>query len=71
MDEARAVLERLDAIEALERQGAGAAEVLAEIRALVEATERWLAAEAAAGEQAGEALAETRRALARDQALVR
>ncbi|HSJ95328.1 MAG TPA: hypothetical protein VK896_14960 [Gaiellaceae bacterium] len=45
MDEARAVLERLERIEALDRAGAGRAELLAELRALVDEAEAWSRAE--------------------------
>lgn len=42
MDEARAVLGRLRRIEALEREGASAAAVLAEVRELLREGEAWL-----------------------------
>lgn len=45
MDEARAVLRRLERIEALEREGAPARSLLAEVHALLEEAEAWLAAE--------------------------
>ena len=45
MDEARAVLERLDRIEALDRAEAPAGELLDELRGLVHDAERWLRAE--------------------------
>lgn len=41
MDEARAVLRRLDRIEALEREGAHPAAVLAELHELVREAEAW------------------------------
>jgi hypothetical protein len=41
MKEARAVIERLDRIEALERSGAPPATVLAELQALVREAEAW------------------------------
>ena len=41
MDEARAVLRRLDRIDALEREGAGAPTLLAELRELVREAEVW------------------------------
>ena len=41
MDEARAVLHRLDRIEALEREGAKPAAVLAELQQLVREAEAW------------------------------
>lgn len=42
MDEARAVLERLGRIEALEREGAPAPAVLAEVRELLREAEAWI-----------------------------
>ena len=41
MEEARAVLARLERIEALEREGAGAAPLLAELRELVREATEW------------------------------
>jgi hypothetical protein len=41
MDEARAVIRRLDRIEALEREGAHPTMVLAELRELVREAEAW------------------------------
>jgi hypothetical protein len=41
MDEARTVIDRLDRIDALERQGAPAAELLGELRELVRDAEAW------------------------------
>jgi hypothetical protein len=41
MDEARAVIERLDRIDALEREGAPPETLLAELRALVREAEAW------------------------------
>jgi hypothetical protein len=41
MDEARAVIERLDRIEALEHEGANPSAVLAELRELVREAEAW------------------------------
>jgi hypothetical protein len=41
MDEARAVLNRLERIEALEREGANPATVLAELHELVHEAEAW------------------------------
>ena len=41
MDEARAVMQRLDRIEALQREGANPAAVLAEMQALVAEAEAW------------------------------
>ena len=45
MDEARQVLERLERIDALRREGAPAADLLAEVRSLLAEGERWLVAE--------------------------
>lgn len=64
MDEARAVLERLERIEALDRAGAGRGDLLAELRALLEEAEVWSRVE---GGDAGErAVAGLRSALAAD-----
>jgi hypothetical protein len=41
VDEARAVMQRLDRIEALEREGAHPATLLAELRELVREAEAW------------------------------
>jgi hypothetical protein len=41
MDEARAVLARLDRIEELEREGAPPGVLLEELRGLVQAAEKW------------------------------
>jgi hypothetical protein len=46
MDEARAVLARLDRIEALEREGAPPGALLEELRGLVQAAEVWARLEA-------------------------
>jgi hypothetical protein len=63
MDEALTVLERLERIETLDRAGAPAAELLAELRALVREAEAWTRREGGdAGEEAVERL---RSALAR------
>jgi hypothetical protein len=45
MDEARAVMHRLERIEALEREGAAPKQVLAEVRELLREGEAWLEAE--------------------------
>jgi hypothetical protein len=45
MDEARAVLRRLERIEALEQDEAPTSELLAELRVLVREAETWLRAE--------------------------
>ena len=49
MDEARRVLERLERIERLRDDGAPAAVLLGEVRALLSEGERWLATEAPEG----------------------
>jgi len=59
MDEARAVLARLERIEALEREGAGVPWVLAELRELVREARAWAARERdPQARAAAEALAE-------------
>jgi hypothetical protein len=64
MDEARAVLERLERIEALDRAGAERPELLVELRALLEEAEAWSRVE---GGDAGECAVDgLRHALARD-----
>jgi hypothetical protein len=65
MDEARAVLRRLDRIEALDRADASPAELLGELRALVREAETWLRAEPEPG-GAAQALADCRASLAAD-----
>ena len=45
MDESRAVLERLERIEALDRAGAEPPELVLELRALLEEAEAWSGAE--------------------------
>jgi hypothetical protein len=52
MDEARAVLERLERIEALDRAGAGSPELLRELRALLREAEAWSREDGGAGEKA-------------------
>ena len=64
MDEARAVLRRLRRIEALEREGAPARSILAEVQALLEEAEAWITAEAGGAELAEAALNRCREALA-------
>jgi hypothetical protein len=61
VEEARAVLQRLERIEALERGGAAAPELLDEVRALVREAEAWARHEgdaraAEAVERCGDAL---------------
>jgi hypothetical protein len=64
MDESRAVLERLERIEALDRAGAGPSELLSELRALLGEAEEWSRSEGGdAGESAVDGL---RSALSRD-----
>jgi hypothetical protein len=73
MDEARPVLRRLRRIEALEREGAPARRVLAEVHALVEEAQAWVSAERAAAEGPGsvEARAEEARADLAEAAVAR
>jgi hypothetical protein len=67
MDEARQVIERLERIDALRREGAPPADLLAEVRSLLAEGERWLAAEKPEGvERARAALADCRASLAAD-----
>ncbi|HSB39371.1 MAG TPA: hypothetical protein VLD13_09815 [Gaiellaceae bacterium] len=63
MDEARAVLRRLERIEALEREGAPARSLLAEVHALVEEAEAWVAAEPGGEGAAGAVVGRCRAAL--------
>ena len=63
MDEARDVLQRLDRIERLEREGALADALLAEVRLLVGEAERWLQAEPAPPPAAAVAVEAARAAL--------
>jgi hypothetical protein len=56
MDEARAVLHRLKRIEALEREGAPARAVLAEVRALLTEAEVWVGSEREGTDLAEQAL---------------
>jgi hypothetical protein len=62
MDEARAVLARLDRIEALEREGAPPGVLLEELRGLVQEAEDWARLEG--GERAQEAIERCGAALA-------
>jgi hypothetical protein len=68
MDEARAVLERLERIEALDRTGAARADLLAELRALLDEAEAWSRVEG--GGAAERAVDGLREALARDMIAV-
>ena len=63
MDEARAVLRRLSRIEALEREGAPPRSLLAEVQALLEEAEAWVASERGGAEDAERALERCRHAL--------
>jgi hypothetical protein len=63
MDEARAVLTRLQRIEALEREGAPARALLAEVHALLDEADAWVAAEGAGVARAEVALARSREAV--------
>ncbi len=68
MEESRAVLERLERIEALDRTGAPPVEIVAELRALVADATAWSRAE---GGEAGErAVAALRSALPNDMIAV-
>ena len=71
MDEARAVLRRLERIDALEREGAPVRSLLAEVHALVEEAEAWVAAEQGGAEAAGAALDRCRAALPEPAAAAR
>jgi hypothetical protein len=64
MDEARAVMHRLERIEALEREGATPQLLLAEVRELLREGEAWVRAEGEGAELAAEALERCR--VARD-----
>jgi len=64
MDESRAVLERLERIEALDREGAASVEIVAELRALVEEATAWSRVEG--GDAGKRAVGELRLALADD-----
>jgi hypothetical protein len=65
MDEARTVLRRLRRIEALEREGAPARWLLAEVRALIDEAEAWVDAEGPGADLAEAALGRCRDSLAR------
>jgi hypothetical protein len=69
MDEARQVLERLERIDALRRDGAPASDLLAEVRSLLAEGERWIAAEKLeGGGRARAALADCRAGLGEEVA---
>ncbi|HEX3454536.1 MAG TPA: hypothetical protein VHS03_07915 [Gaiellaceae bacterium] len=63
MDEARAVIARLERIEQLEQRGAAAGEVLAEVRGLLSDAEAWVRSEASGTDLAEAALERCRDAL--------
>jgi len=63
MDEATTVLRRLRRIEALEREHAPARLLLAEVHALVEEAQAWVAAEGEGADLAEQALLRCREAL--------
>ena len=63
MDEARAVLRRLGRIEALEREGAPPRSLLAEVHALLDEAEAWVASERGGADDAEAALERCREAL--------
>ena len=63
MDEARSVLRRLARIEALERRGSPADEMLAELRELVVEAEAWMRVEPGPMEGAQDAIDRLRRAV--------
>jgi hypothetical protein len=63
MDEARAVLRRLQRIEALEREGAPLRSVLAEVHALLGEAEAWVATERDGTDLAQQALQRCREAV--------
>jgi hypothetical protein len=64
MEESRAVLERLERIETLDRAGAAPVELVTELRALLEEATAWLRAEG--GDVGERAVGELRSALASD-----
>lgn len=64
MDESEAILERLERIEALDRDGAGPAQLIGELRALLGEAEEWSRREG--GEAGTRAVADLRAALGRD-----
>ena len=64
MDESKAILERLERIEMLDREGAGPAELVDEIRALLVEAEAWSRAEG--GDAGRRAVEDLRGAMERD-----
>jgi hypothetical protein len=71
MDEARTVLRRLRRIEALEREGAPARWLLAEVHFLLEEAQAWVEAEGPGADVAEAALGRCRESLARGGRLQR
>jgi hypothetical protein len=69
MEEAHAVLTRLDRIEALERAGSPAEVLLDEVRALLAEAEEWVRAEPGGTELAAAALDRCARAFAARRAM--
>jgi hypothetical protein len=67
MEEARAVLVRLERIEELDLRGAPARVVLEEVRALLTEAEAWVRAEPAGTEAAADAIERCRAALAQSK----
>lgn len=63
MDEARRVLARLERIEALDRERAGPADLLGELRALLSEAEAWTRAERTVPDAALDAVQRCRNAL--------
>lgn len=68
MEEARAVLARLERIEELERRGSPAESLLGELRALVAEAEAWTRAEPGPTDAAELAIDRLRRAVSADRA---
>ena len=64
VDESKAILERLQRIETLDREGAALAELVDELRALLEEAEAWSRAEG--GDAGARAVEDLRGALERD-----
>jgi len=62
MDEARAVMHRLERIKALEQEGAGPKQLLAEVRELLREGEAWLETERDGTDVAADALERCRQA---------
>jgi hypothetical protein len=69
MDEARAVLTRLERIEALERAGSSGDVLLEEVRALLAEAEDWVRAEPGGTERAAAALEQCAQAFATRKAM--